>query len=334
MAATLGIQLIRGSITLKAPKFLSALGIFAIGSIALAGCTSEIEAPDAGEGSGEVETVALMVQDLSNPFFASMDNGVRAAAEELGATYTAQDGRQDLAVQNDQIDAFIQQGIDVLLINAVDSEGIGPAVNRAIDAGITVVAVDVGAKNALATVTTDNVQAGQLACESLIEQIGGSGDILIVDGTPTTSIQDRMEGCNIALEANPGVKVVGTQNGDNGREQALTLTTDMLTANPDVVGIFAINDPSALGANLAAQQAGKNTLVITGVDGSPEAVEEMSTPGSMFRGTAAQDPYLLGTTALDMAVELRGGGELDEDLVLVPSTIVNSENLASYKGWK
>jgi len=308
--------------------------IVAIGTIALAGCTSEIESPDAGESSGEVETVALMVQDLSNPFFASMDNGVRAAAEALGATYSAQDGRQDLAVQNDQIDAFIQQGIDVLLINAVDSEGIGPAVNRAIDAGITVVAVDVGAKNALATVTTDNVQAGQLACESLIEQIGGAGDILIVDGTPTTSIQDRMEGCNIALDANPGVNVVATQNGDNGREQALTLTTDMLTANPNVVGIFGVNDPTALGANLAAQQAGKSDLVITGVDGSPEAVEEMSTTGSMFRGTAAQDPYLLGTTALDMAVELRGGGELDDDLVLVPSTIVDSENLATYKGWQ
>ena len=308
-------------------------GTLAVAALSLTGCTNEIVMSDSGASSIEVTSVGLMVQDLGNPFFASMNNGVEAAAEALGATYTAQDGRQDLAVQNDQIDAFIQQGIDVLLINAVDSEGIGPAVQRAKDAGITVVAVDVGAKNAEATVTTDNVEAGRLSCESLIEQIGGAGEILIVDGTPTTSIQDRMTGCEEALAANPDVTVVGTQNGDNGRERALTLTTDMLTAHPDVVGIFGVNDPTALGATLAAQQAGKSDIVITGVDGSPEAVKEMSSASSMFKATSAQDPNLLGSTALEMAVQLRAGETLESATILVPSSIVNSENLATYEGW-
>jgi ribose transport system substrate-binding protein len=319
---------------MKALNRAVAVGSAGLIALSLAGCTSEISTGSSAGSDTEVKSVGLMVQDLGNPFFASMNNGVKAAAEKLGATYSAQDGRQDLAAQNDQIDAFIQQGIDVLLINAVDSEGIGPAVERAKKAGITVVAVDVGAKNAQATVTTDNVQAGRLSCESLIEQIGGKGEILIVDGTPTTSIQDRMKGCKEALDANPGVTVVATQNGDNGREKALTLTTDMLTANPNVVGIFGVNDPSALGANLAAQQAGKTSIVITGVDGSPEAVKEMSAGSSMFSGTSAQDPNLLGSTALEMAVKLRTGKTLDSDTILVPSTIVDRANLASYKGWK
>lgn len=310
------------------------IGILAIGAMSLTACTDQIDTGGSGEASSEVKTVGLMVQDLGNPFFASMNNGVKAAAEKLGATYTAQDGRQDLAVQNDQIDAFIQQGIDVLLINAVDSEGIGPAVDRARNAGITVVAVDVGAKNAEATVTTDNVQAGRIACDSLIEQIGGKGEILIVDGTPTTSIQDRVKGCNESLSKNPDVTVVGQQNGDNGREKALTLTTDMITANPNIVGIFGVNDPTALGANLAAQQANKSDLIITGVDGSPEAVAEMSKSSSMFKGTAAQDPNLLGATALEMAVKLRKGETLESELILVPSDIVDSAKLADYKGWK
>jgi len=318
---------------MKIFKTLAMTGTLAVAALSLTGCTNEIVTSDSGASSTEVNSVGLMVQDLGNPFFASMNNGVQAAAEAMGATYTAQDGRQDLAVQNDQIDAFIQQGIDVLLINAVDSEGIGPAVERAQNAGITVVAVDVGAKNAQATVTTDNVEAGRLSCESLIEQIGGAGEILIVDGTPTTSIQDRMTGCEEALAANPDVTVVGTQNGDNGRERALTLTTDMLTAHPDVVGIFGVNDPSALGATLAAQQAGKSDIVITGVDGSPEAVKEMSSASSMFTATSAQDPNLLGATALEMAVQLRAGDTLESDTILVPSTIVNRENLDSYEGW-
>ncbi|MBO0896133.1 ABC transporter substrate-binding protein [Arthrobacter sunyaminii] len=319
---------------MKALKSAALLGALALSALSLSACTEDMSASAGGEQSTEVKAVGLMVQDLGNPFFNSMKNGVEAAAKDLGATFSAQDGRQDLAAQNDQIDAFIQQGIDVLLINAVDSEGVGPAVQRARDAGITVVAVDVGAKNAEATVTTDNVQAGRLACESLIEQIGGKGEILIVDGTPTTSIQDRVTGCEEALAAAPEVKVAGQQNGDNGREKALTLTTDMLTASPNIAGIFGVNDPTALGANLAAQQAGKSDLIITGVDGSPEAVAEMGKGTSMFKGTAAQDPNLLGSTALEMAVKLRAGETLEEDTVLVPSSLVDAANLASYKGWK
>ncbi|MET4060197.1 ribose transport system substrate-binding protein [Arthrobacter sp. UYP6] len=319
---------------MKALKSAALLGALALSALSLSACTEDMSASAGGEQSTEVKAVGLMVQDLGNPFFNSMKNGVEEAAKEMGATFSAQDGRQDLAAQNDQIDAFIQQGIDVLLINAVDSEGVGPAVQRARDAGITVVAVDVGAKNAEATVTTDNVQAGRLACESLIEQIGGKGEILIVDGTPTTSIQDRVTGCEEALAAAPDVKVVGQQNGDNGREKALTLTTDMLTASPNIAGIFGVNDPTALGANLAAQQAGKTDLIITGVDGSPEAVAEMGKGTSMFTGTAAQDPNLLGSTALEMAVKLRAGESLEEDTVLVPSSLVDTASLASYKGWK
>jgi ribose transport system substrate-binding protein len=319
---------------MKALKSAALLGALALSAISLSACTEDMSASAGGEQSTEVKAVGLMVQDLGNPFFNSMKNGVEAAAKDLGATFSAQDGRQDLAAQNDQIDAFIQQGIDVLLINAVDSEGVGPAVQRARDAGITVVAVDVGAKNAEATVTTDNVQAGRLACESLIEQIGGKGEILIVDGTPTTSIQDRVTGCEEALAAAPDVKVSGQQNGDNGREKALTLTTDMLTASPNISGIFGVNDPTALGANLAAQQAGKSNLIITGVDGSPEAVAEMGKASSMFKGTAAQDPNLLGSTALEMAVKLRAGETLENDTVLVPSSLVDASNLASYKGWQ
>jgi ribose transport system substrate-binding protein len=120
-----------------------------------AGCSEgdPVSTDRGGEPGARVETIGLMVQDLSNPFFQSMANGVQAGAERIGATVNVQDGRQDLGAQNEQIDAFIQQQVDVLLINAVDSEGIGPAVERAKEAGIRVVAVDVAARGAEAQVT-------------------------------------------------------------------------------------------------------------------------------------------------------------------------------------
>src|SRR5690606_24338899 len=168
---------------------------------ALAACSEGdpgTEPADEAEGTmgdGEFDLIGFMVQDLSNPFFLAMEEGLKAQADEMGVEVNTQDGRQDLNAQNDQIDTFIQQGVDAIILNAVDSESIGPAVQRAIDAGIVVVVVDVEAPGAMATVTLDNRQAGEIACEYLIEQIGGSGPILLVDGTPITSVQHRVEGC-------------------------------------------------------------------------------------------------------------------------------------------
>lgn len=306
---------------------------------ALAACSEGdpgTEPADEAEGTmgdGEFDLIGFMVQDLSNPFFLAMEEGLKAQAEEMGVEVNTQDGRQDLNAQNDQIDTFIQQGVDAIILNAVDSEGIGPAVERAIDAGIVVVAVDVEAPGAMATVTLDNRQAGEIACEYLIEQIGGSGPILLVDGTPITSVQHRVEGCQRVLEEHPDVEVVAHQNGDNGRSEALAITADMLTANPDVVGIFGINDPTALGATLAAQQAGYDDLVIVGVDASPEAVAELEKPDSMFAGTAKQDPNTQGSIALEMAASLFNGEELEEETVLVPTEMLTRDNLAEYDGW-
>jgi ribose transport system substrate-binding protein len=108
----------------------------------------------------------------------------------------------------------------------------------------------------------------------------------------------------------------------------------MLTAHPDVKGVFGINDPTALGATLAAQQAGIDDLVIVGVDASPEAVAELQKPDSMFRGTAAQDPNTQGAIGLEMAQKLFAGETLEQESVLVPTEMITRENLAQYEGWK
>jgi ribose transport system substrate-binding protein len=319
-------------------RVVRALGIAAVlvlvGSL-IAACSEGESSRAGGRGPGaQVKTIGLMVQDLSNPFFQSMANGVKAGAAKLGATVNVQDGRQDLGVQNEQIDAFIQQKVDVLLLNAVDSVGIGPAVERAKAAGITVVAVDVNARGAEATVTLDNTNAGEIACTYLADHIGGEGNILLVNGTPISSVQDRVTGCKRALTRYPKIAIVAEQNGDNGRARAVTITTDMLTAHRDVKGIFGINDPTALGATLAAEQAGFNNLVIVGVDASPEAVAELHKPNSMFQGSAAQDPNTQGAIGLDMARRLFAGEKLEQNTVRVPTQFITRANLAQYKGWQ
>jgi ribose transport system substrate-binding protein len=111
-------------------------------------------------------------------------------------------------------------------------------------------------------------------------------------------------------------------------------TTDMLTANPDVTGIFGMNDPSALGAVLAVEQAGKaETIKVTGVDGSPEAVEELKREGSPFIGTATQNPAEMVRQAVKVAEAMAAGNPPTEKTILIESVLVDRQNVAQYPGW-
>jgi ribose transport system substrate-binding protein len=321
-------------VSISRPRVMPA-ALIMTGALALTSCTSG-DAPaggGGGGGGGEVEMVGLMLQDISNPFFAVMQDSMQQAAEQDGFQVNVQDGRQDLGQQNDQVDALIQQGADLILLNAVDSAGIASAVARAQAAGIPVVAVDVDAQGADAAVTTDNVEAGRQSCQALVDQIGGSGNILIIEGTPTSAPQDRVKGCEEVLAANPGVEVVGRQAGKNDRDSGLQLATDMLTANQDVRGIFAINDPEALGADLAVQQAGRTGVVITGVDGSPEAVKALQDPNSNFFATPAQDPGGMVLEALEVGRGLVAGNPPAERITLLAPELVTRDTVGSYEGW-
>ncbi len=312
---------------------LSTIAAGALLAIGLAGCSSESPTGSA-EGPSEIKNIGLMIQDSGNPFFAAMAKGGEAEAEAIGATINVQDARLDLANQNDQIDAFIQQGVDLIVISAVDQDGIGPAIERAKAAGIIVIAVDTPAKGADAVFQTDAVSAGYISCTYLIEQIGGQGKILLLDGTPIQTIIDRITGCKQAVDENPGVVIGGIQAGTNDRDSGLRIATDMLTANPDTVGIFGMNDPEALGAALAVEQAGlADQIVVTGVDGGPEAVAELKRAGSPFIGTATQAPGTMVREAIQLAVKIAEGQTPEETINLIPSELVTRDNVGSYAGW-
>ncbi|NDL64926.1 ABC transporter substrate-binding protein [Acerihabitans arboris] len=282
----------------------------------------------------KIARIGLMVQDMSNPFFSAMTKGGKKMAAEIGATLNVQDAQLDLSNQNTQIDAFIQQGVDLIVISAVDEAGIEPAIDRAKAAGIIVVAVDTPAKGADAAVMTNAVQAGEKSCDYLFTQMGGKGEVLLVDGTPIQTIIDRIKGCKNVAKNYPGIRIVGQQSSRNDRASGLAVTTDMLTAHPDVTGIFGMNDPSALGAVLAVEQAGKaGDIKVTGVDGSPEAVDELKRSGSPFIGTATQNPGEMVHQAIRIAQDIAAGKPVASRTVLIPSVLVTRGNVAGYPGW-
>ncbi|MBT2730891.1 ABC transporter substrate-binding protein [Bacillus sp. ISL-75] len=309
--------------------------------VVMTACTSASESSsestkDNKEQKGDKKlSIGLTVGTLANPFFVAMSKGVEEAGKELGAEVFVESAEYDLAKQTSQIENFITKKVDVILLNAVDTKGIAAAVQQAKDAGIPVIAVDTNAEGGVdATVTSDNYQAGKLAGEYIIEQLGGKGNIAIIDGPPVSAVTDRIKGFEDAIKDSK-IKIVAKQNGEGNREKALTVMESILQANPSgsIDAVFAINDPEAIGVEIAQEQADrKDEFFIVGVDGAPEVTEAMAKKGSTIKATSAQSPSEMVKKAVEIGMKVKNGEDV-EDLIKVPVKLVTQDKLDSYQGW-
>lgn len=285
-----------------------------------------------------LKSVGVTVGDLGNPFFVQLGKGATDMAKKIGGAgtkVTVVSSGYDLNTQVSQIETFIASKVDMIILNAADSKGIAPAVKKARAAGIVVVAVDVGAEGGVnATVTSNNVQAGSQACEYLIKQMGGKGNMVIINGPPVTAVIDRVKGCKDVLAKNPNVKVLSdNQNAGGSRDGGLTAGQNLLTTFPAINAIFAINDPTGIGAELAAKQAGKNNIIIAAVDGAPDAEVALKASGALFKASAAQDPYTMAGQAVKVGYDVMQGTKLAKSTILIPTKLITKENVGTYKGW-
>ncbi|WP_442582795.1 ABC transporter substrate-binding protein [Mesorhizobium sp. ASY16-5R] len=284
----------------------------------------------------DLKSVGVTVVDLGNPFFGAIAKSIEAQVKEVAgadAKVLVVSGDYDLGKQSAQFDNFIQAGVDLIIVSAVDSKAIGAAIKRAQDAGIPVVAVDNTADGAQATITTDNVTAGKQACEYIASKLGGKGNLIIVNGPPVSGVIDRVKGCKEVLAASPDIKILSEdQNGIGTREGGLNITTGLLTAHDDVNAIFTINDPSAIGADLAAKQLNRSGIIITTVDGSPD-IEAALRGETLIEASSAQLPSALASAAVKAGAALLKGETLAEPSILVAPELITRENVGSYKGW-
>lgn len=291
------------------------------------------------EGPLELKSVAVTLGDIGNPFFYQMGEGAKAAAKAIGGDDVKvyiESSQYDLNKQVNQIDTFIANGVQIIVLNAVDSVGIAPAVRRAEEAGIVVVAADVGAEGGVdATVTSNNYQAGVQAGEYIADKLGGTGNVIIVNGPPVTAVIDRVNGAKDVFAKYPGIKILSeNQNAGGSRDGGLRVMTDLLTAFDDIDAVFAINDPTGIGCELAIKQARRESeMFIVGVDGSPDAEAVLKQADSIFEATPAQDPYTMAETAVKIGWDVMQGNPPAEDLILIPVELITKENVNTYSGW-
>lgn len=285
----------------------------------------------------ELKAVGVTLGNLGNPFFVTIARGAEQKAKEIGGDdvkVTAVSADYDLGKQVNQMDNFISAGVDMILLNAAHPEGILPAVMNAKNAGIVVVAVDVAAEGADVTITSNNYQAGEKACQYIVDKLGGKGNIVIINGPPVSAVIERVDGCKESLSKAPDIKILSdNQDAKGSREGGLDVMTNLLTANDNIDAVFAINDPSAIGADLAAKQAQRTDLFITSVDGAPDAVQALKDPESLVLATAAQDPLQMATKGVEIGYEIMNGKAPDEALILIPVELITRDNVDTYQGW-
>ncbi|UUZ96565.1 substrate-binding domain-containing protein [Paenibacillus sp. P25] len=313
---------------------LSACSSGAAGTNGAAGGSNADSAKTDPAKAGKKVVIGLTVQNLSNPFFVAMSKGAAEAANKNNAEVITVSADGDLAKQTSQIEDFITKKVSMILVNAVDSKGIAGAVAQAKATNIPIIAVDVGADGGVnAVVTSDNFLAGKLAGEYIVKRLNGKGNVAVLDGPPVTAVTDRIAGFEAAVKGTD-IKIVAKQNGNGNRETALTMMETILQANGKgkVDAVFAINDPSGVGAKIAAEQAGRDKeMFIVGVDGAPDAVTALKEKKS-FAASSAQHPFDMIQKAVEVGFQILKGEKV-ESVIKVPVDLITQDNVDGYKGW-
>jgi ribose transport system substrate-binding protein len=285
----------------------------------------------------DLKSVAISVGSLGNVYFVTLAQGAEAAAKQINPNVkvTTVDSAYDLNKQFTQIDNFIASGVDLILIAANDPRAIAPAVKRAQAAGIVVVGVDVAAAGADAVVQTDNTQAGQIACQYIVDKLGPAGGKMIIQNGPqVSSVIARVKGCKESLAKNPKIEILSDdQDGKCSREGGMNVMQGSLIRYPKLDAVFTICDPQAIGSDLAARQIGRSEFFITSVDGAPDVEMALKGGNTLIRASASQDPYGMSQLAVHIGYDIMNGKKPENTLVLMPSMLITKDDVANYKGW-
>ena len=298
---------------------------------ALSGCTqNQNGGATSGQSSGAAtKTIGVSIQDLQAQFYAAMQQGMKDEAAKYGYKITFTDANRDQARQTSQVEDFLSQRVDAIILTPVDSKAVGPAIVEANNANVPVFTADIASTSSkgvvVSHVASDNMQGGRVGADLLCKALGGQGSVAIIDQPEVTSVQDRVKGFRQELAAKcPNVKIVADQTAGGDRGVAATVMDNLLQTYPNLTGVFGINDDSALGALKSIKSAGKlGTIKVVGYDATPEARKAIDT-GQMV-GDPEQHPDQIGKLTIDQ-IHLYFSGKKPAKYIPVP--------VGSYTGTK
>ncbi|TDC27175.1 sugar ABC transporter substrate-binding protein [Streptomyces sp. 8K308] len=309
----------------------------ALGVGLTAGCSREGEggadgAESGGSADGQVR-IGLVQINQQAIFFNQMNEGAQEAAAAAGAELTLFNANDDPVQQNQAVSNFVQQGYDAVIVVAIDVEGIKPAIQAADQAGVDVIAVDAIIDDPAVSVQVgvDNAAAGEQIGE-FVNSYADEQDIdptIGVVGALNSYIQNLRKDSFADTVQAAGAEVVQTVDGENTQEGAATAAENLLTAQQDMNIIYATGEPALLGTVAAVQSQGaQDRVTVFGWDLTSQAIDGID--AGYVAGVVQQDPRTEGVEAVDAAVALAAGEQVDERID-VPVTIVTRDNVDPYR---
>ncbi len=283
----------------------------------------------------QAQSLALVQINQQALFFNQLNDGASAAAKAAGAELVIFNANNDPTAQNNAVETYIAQGVDGIIVVAIDTNGIMPAVIQAANAGIEVVAVDaiLGDGPHVSQVGVNNYGAGQDIGKTFLDfvdaNMGGSAKIGIVGALNSTIQNVRQKGFEDTIASNGNIEVVGVVDGRNVQDNALTAAENLMTANPDMQAIYATGEPALVGAVAAViSQEAQDRIKIFGWDLTAQVIDGIDQ--GFVEAVVQQDPAGMGGAAVDALIAVIKGGSVPR-VTDVPITIVTKDNVDDFR---
>ena len=274
-------------------------------------------------------TIGVSLLTLQNPFFRVIGDNIEAEAAKHGYDVIVLDADRDVVKQGNQVKDFIVKNVSAIVLTPCEADSIGPIIQEANQAGVPLFTVDTPCRlpgvEIVCQISTDNLAGGREAGFAMIEALGeAGGKIAILDFKQAESCRLRVQGFKEVieahnLEASLPIEIVKQLDGGGLKDEGYNATEDLLQSNGDIAGIFAINDPSALGARRALENAGKESQVkIIGFDGQPEGKQAIK-EGKIY-ADPIQFPDQMGVQVVQAFIKHLKGEELEKE-ILIPTRL-------------
>jgi ribose transport system substrate-binding protein len=333
----------------KSVKLL-ALSILVVGvALTAVGCKDEPEqqnstqttAPDQSKETKDVK-IGMSMYTLGAPYFAAQVNAARKRAEELEIELVSTEARDDMVTQLGNVEDLLAQGIDLLILNPKDPQGLIPATKAATAAGVPVIIIDSSidpAADFVTTIQSNNMANGEMIGEWLVRHMKNEPiRMALLSGVPGNPVgKERRQGVfrgiieqQLRSKGKMVFEILAQGWGDWYHEGGLKAAEDILVAHPQINVLLAENDSMALGAIKAIKEAGRegDILVLAAADGQKEALELIRQ--GKYGATGMNNPSLIARTAIDIGMQVLEGKKDFPKVSYTPAICITKENVDKY----
>ncbi|MDO4465710.1 MAG: sugar ABC transporter substrate-binding protein [Bacillota bacterium] len=280
--------------------------------------------------------VGATYMTLNKPYFQVINNEVEKEIRENGDILYTKDPALDADKQAEQIQNFIDMGVDVIIVNPIDSFAIEENLLRAKEEGIKIIVIDTPLENeniADCTVTSNNYQAGVLCALDMMEKIE-KARIVLLEHNSVISGRDRIQGFCDTIANNPNYVIVKELECLGQTVPALNAMRDYLSRSDDFQVVMCLNDTAALGVLAALEEQNKEDVLVYGVDGAPE-IKALIAQSNVMEGSASQSPIQMGKKAIYAAYRLTKDVEIGKE-IFIGTELITKDNISKFSisGWQ